>query len=236
MKALTLVSAVMLLALTISVMALIYHMGMPVIDKMQKRAVFEKAKSQFAYIDQKIEEVASEGNHSRRVVNINLPLGRTGVDSTSNALIWEMLSTEPVIPPRTAEYSGNMIAGTNLNTSVHTGSYNGTPAYVLSNSHLTVYLRKLGSQKQTESCTTGDIFLAAYQKDLSEWLPIESINISIDSNPLSTSGQCYTSAERLGDNLPYGMVTLHMFSQYLNYTVRFTLGSGTDFLEVQGSL
>jgi len=232
----TIISAVIFLALTISITALIYQMGMPVIERMQQIAALNRMKAVFSEIDQKIQEIASEGNGSRRVMDLDFTLGRMALDTEKNILFWEIQSKQPLMFPRTAEYFGNMIVGSNLEAKLYEGFYNSTPAWILENSHLRVYIKKIGSPQTKESYNTSDVLLAVYQKDLSEWLPLEYLKITVDENPLSESGTGYTYPERFGEDLPYAQVNAYMNSDYINYTIRFTLESGTDFLKIEGNI
>ncbi len=233
MRGVTIVSAVAFLALTISVTALVYQMGMPLIEKMQQSAALSRMRSAMANVGEKIEEVASEGRGSRRVVDLDFSLGRLGLDAARNMLFWEMNSKHMLMLPRTAEYFGSMVVGSNLNASVYEAGYGGSAAYVLENSHVRAYIRKIGSPGGFESYNISDVLLALYQKDSGKWIPLESLNITIDGNPDSGRGIGYTYAERTGDLLPYGRVEAYMESGYINYTVAFTLESGTDFLKVE---
>ncbi|MHA2065806.1 MAG: hypothetical protein ACXABY_15645, partial [Candidatus Thorarchaeota archaeon] len=76
MKAITMISAVIFFAITISIMALVYNSGMPILEKMQQNAALGKMKTVFSEIDRKIQEVASEGNGSRRVIDMDFTFGR----------------------------------------------------------------------------------------------------------------------------------------------------------------
>jgi hypothetical protein len=233
MKAITMVSAVIFFAITISLMALVYNMGAPVLEKMQQSASLGKMKAVFSEIDGKIQEVASEGNGSRRVVDMDFTFGRIALDSARNILFWEAQSRHALMLPRTAEYFGSMVVGSNLETSVYEGVYQGGDVYVLENSHLIVYLKKVGSKASPVSYSMNDVLMGVYSKDLGEWMPLQSLDVTIDGG--SSSGSGYTYTERTGNMLPYGMVTAYMESG-LTYSVRFTLESGTDFLKIEGTL
>jgi hypothetical protein len=233
MKAITMISAVIFFAITISIMALVYNSGMPILEKMQQSAALGKMKTAFSEIDKKVQEVASEGNGSRRVLDMDFTFGRMAVDSARNILFWEAQSPHILMLPRTAEYFGSMVVGSNLESGVYEGSYKGSDAFVLENSHLRVYLKKVGSKSGHAGYSMNEVLMGVYQKDLGEWMPLESLDITIDGG--SSSGSGYTYVERTGDLLPYGMVTAYMESS-LNYSVRFTLESGTDFLKIEGTL
>ena len=76
MKAVSLISAIVFIAITISAMALIYQIGIPIIQRMQSSAALDRMSSTFSELDKTIERVASEGNGSRRVFDLDTGEGR----------------------------------------------------------------------------------------------------------------------------------------------------------------
>jgi len=233
MRAVTLISAIIFIAITISVVAIVYQSGMPLIERMQQSAALDRMSDAFSDIDSLIRKVAHEGNGSRRVFDLRVIMGRFVIDAARDVLFWQMNTESMIIPPRTAEFFGNLITGSNLESSAYEGDYQGTPAYILENEHLRVYLKKIGSPESRENYNTSDILLAIYQRDLDQWLPLHSMEISINNDPASRSGSGYTFLERSGDFLPYGRVNAYMNSSWGEYYVNLTLESGADFLQIE---
>ena len=233
MKGVTLISAIIFIAITISVVAIIYQSGLPLIEKMQQTAALERMSEAFSDVDNLVQRVAYEGNGSRRVFDLRVDIGRFAVDAINDVIIWQMPTQNMIIVPRVADFFGNLIIGSSLDTSAHEGNYTGTSAYVLENEHLRVYLRKIGTIDSHVSYDTRDLLLAIYQKDTDQWLPLESIEISMDNDPSSESGAGYTILERSGDFLPYGRVNAHMNSAWGRYYVNITLESGADFIQIE---
>ena len=60
-----------------------------------------------------------------------------------------------------------------------------------------------------------------------------TLEITIDDG--SGTGNGYTMLEKTGNALPYGMVSAYMDSTQ-DYFINFTLGSGADFLTIEGGL
>ena len=233
MRAVSLISAIVFIAITISAMALIYQSGVPIIQRMQSSASLDRMTSAFSDLDDTIERVASEGNGSRRIFDLDAGDGRLSLDPDNDELEWVLEAENSILRPRTGRFLGNVASGNNLETSLYEGVHGSFDAYILENEHLRAYIRKVGT---SQSYSTDTLLLDVYNKDLNEWLPMDSLSISLDSQPTSESGTGYTEAERLGTNLPNARVTAFMDSSYANYSITFTLESGADFLLVEGEL
>jgi hypothetical protein len=239
MKALTLLSGVILLALTISAAIIVYMSLVPVIKKMQTAAVIQKMTDTFSELDTVIKEVASQGKGSKRVVSLGINLGKVVVNGSDDVIYWEYETDAPVISPRTRQRFGDLVIGADLKTKAYEANYTFTspdiPSYVMENEHLKVYVRKIGSPSNQESYTTNQLVVGIYQKDLGKWLNNTGfLDIYVDNNVNSKSGTGYTVLEESGSYLPYATVTAFMNSSYAEYYINFTLESGTDFVQIKG--
>jgi hypothetical protein len=235
MKAIALISAIIFIGLTLAVVVIVYNAGMPVVLRMQHAAAVERMKGMFSDIDKIVEDVASEGNGSKRTVSLRFDIGKFSVNGSSDKLYWDFDSESLLASPRTSVGFGNVVFGSKLETSAYEDSYQGTQAYVLENEHIRAYFRKIGSPSSPRAYNTSQLLLAVYQKDLRQWMPLQSLEISLDNNPDSESGTGYTVLEQAGTDLPYATVSTYMGSGYSNYFLNFTLESGADFLEIEGS-
>jgi hypothetical protein len=240
-KCVSLISGVIFLALTISAAFIVYETAVPVIKKMQSAAVIEQMKNTFVELNKIIKKVASEGEGSRRSVDIKIDFGKLVVNETEDVIYWEYETDAPVMSPRTMQTYGDIIIGSNLDTKAYEANYTlvnpEIPAYVMENEHLKVYIRKIGSTTNYENYNTSQLLLAIYQKDLDRWLNNEGfLEISIDNEETSKTGNGYTTLEKTGNFLPFATVTAYMNSSYKKYYINFTLESGTDFLEIRGGL
>ena len=233
MTAVTIISAIVFIAITLSVVAIVYQTGMPLIEKMQQAAALERMSSGFSEIDALIQDVAREGNGSRRTLDLRVDMGRQLVDAQNDMLFWRLDTENMILVPRTADFFGNMIVGSNLGSSAYEEDYQGTPAYVLENDHLRVYVRKIGAPESHADFDTDNLLMGVYQKDLDQWLPIHSMEITINNDPLSVSGSGYTLLENTGEFLPYGRVNVYMDSGWGEYYLNMTLGTGADFIQVE---
>ena len=232
-----LISGVIFLALTISATVIVYQAGVPVVKKMQAASVIDKMQGSFSELDRIIRQVASEGVGSKRTVYLSIDAGQLVINKSQDSVYWTFATDAPILSPRTSQQYGNVIIGSNMDTRLSEGTYDlrspAVNAYILENSHLKAYVRRGGSSASHMSYNTSDLLLGVYNKDMDKWLNNDGFfQVSLDDNQLSTIGTGYTVSEKLGENLPYAVVSAYMNSSYATYWINITLESGTDFLEI----
>lgn len=229
------ISGVLFLAFLIAATAIVYMVGIPIIQNLQCSATVEKMRSSFTDMDKVIQKVSSEGKDSRRIINLNIDEGRLYVSGEEDVIYWTHECEAPLFSPRTFQTFGNIIIGANLETSAYEGQCKGQDSFILENEHLKACFKRIGSPSNFSSYGTTEIVLGMYQKDLGKWLPMQYVEISLDNNQNSTTGEGYTILEKTGYNLPYGEVKAYMESDYgINYNIKFVLESGEDFLIIGG--
>ena len=240
-RGITILSGIIFLALTISATVIVYEAGVPVVKRMQAAAIIERMKETFTELDRITRQVASEGLGSKRTVYLNIDTGKLIVNETEDTIIWEFDTDAFIISPRTTQQFGNIIIGSNMETSAYEGNYTlvspEIECYIMENNHLRVYTRKLGSPTSHVSYNTSNLAVAIYQKDEGVWLNNTGfLEVLLDDSPTSGIGEGYTVLEKTGNHLPYATVTAYMNSSYAQYWINFTLESGTDFLEIGANL
>ncbi len=235
MKGISLISGVLFTAFLITATAIVYWTAVPVIEKIQCATTLEKMKTSLLKFDDVIQTVASEGEGSRRTVNLNIRDGELYVDGGNDTIYWTYECAAPIISPRTFQIMGNLIIGSNLDTKAYESYCRGQEAFVLENEHLRVCLKKIGSARNKTRYNMSDVLISVYQKDTGQVMPLEYLEITLDNNKTSSTGEGYTALSRSGQHLPYGEVTAYMESDYgITYSVKFILESGTDFLIIKG--
>ena len=231
----TLISAVIFIAITISVTSLVYVTAVPAVKKIQDAAIIENMKTAFVQLDKIIREVAAEGKGSKRTVSVNVQEGTLSVNATQNALAWKFDTNVDIISPRSSQSFGNVQVGSQLETSASEGSYGGVAAYILENEFLKVYIRKVGTPSSHTNYSTNQLLLGIDNKVLGQTLNTSNFfEITIDDDQTTKTGTGYTSIDAVGFNLPSATVTAFMNNSKLNYLVNLTLSSSTDFLEIKG--
>jgi hypothetical protein len=239
MKGISIISEVLFLAIVVSLVFLVYAMSAPVIQTMQVSAALEQAESFMLNLDSLIQEVASEREGGRRSFHLSMGAGTVSLGEDNDTIKWVLNSDSPVISPRSMQKLGNLIIGSNLNTMAYEGNHSGQEAYVLENEHLRVFVKKIGSAASHQQYNTSDLLLGVYNKDLSEWLGLDRLEISVDNSTDSTNGTGYTELVEEGNALPYGKVLAHINTSYSftsSYNVTFTLESGADFITLEAEV
>ncbi len=235
MKGISLISGVIFLAFLIVATGIVYWAGIPTIEKIRCAATVDKMKTTFITLDKIIQKVISEGKGSKRTVDINVEGGKLYIDDDNDAIYWEYECNAPIFSPRTFRTIGNIIIGSNLDTSAEEGVCQGESAFILENEHLKVCLKKIGSPENKVYYNISDVLLSIYQKDLNKTMPLEYLEITLDNNKTSSTGYGYTKLENSGKFLPYGEVVAYMESDYgVTYRIRFILESGEDFMIIKG--
>ncbi|MBI4181417.1 MAG: hypothetical protein HY520_00415 [Candidatus Aenigmarchaeota archaeon] len=235
----SLISGIIFLALAIAATGIVYQAGVPLIQDLQAGAAVDRMKVTLSDLDAVIREVAAEGRGSTRTVYITADPGILTVNGSTDTITWELETDAAAVSPRTSQRFGNLVVGSNLESSVTEADFNrsspAAAAYVLENSRLAVYVKKVGSATNSSAIRTDDLVLGIYNKELGSWLDNAGfLDITIDDNEASRSGVGYTLPPATGSNLPAAVVKAYMDTTYVDYTLTFSLESGADFLTIEG--
>jgi len=235
MKGISLVSGTLFLAFLIAATGIVYWTAMPIIDKVQCAATTEKMKSAFIKLDKVIQTVASEGEGSKRTIDLNIEEGDIYINADQDTIYWEYDCDAEIFSPRTSQSFGNVVTGANLDTSAYESTCQGHDGFIIENEHIKACFRKIGSSSNKTRYNMSDILISVYQKDVGAAVPLEYLEITLDDEDTSKTGNGYTSLTGSGYHLPYGEVVAYMESDYgVTYTIKFILESGEDFITIRG--
>lgn len=233
----TLIAGVIFIGLVIAATIIVVQGGLPVVKKIQSASTIEQMKTSFTDLDKIIREVSSEGRGSKRTIQLRIEEGQANINSSDNTLFWVSETDAHIISPRTSQRFGNLVIGSNLETKTSEAQFpfnTSISSFKLENSHIIVYIKKIGTLNNPANFNTNQLVLGIYQKDLREWLSIPGlVKISLDNNILSESGTGWTVLEQTGNHLPYGQVKAFINTSYASYNIIFTLESGTDWIGVE---
>ena len=234
-KGMSIITEVIFLAVIISLIFLVYSIAAPMIYTMQVSSAYEQGKTMMLELDEMIQDVADQRKGGRRSIFVTLGAGTTILDPLTDTMIWVLDTDAMVVSPRSMQQVGNLIIGSNLNAMAYEGNLSGTDAYILENQNMRAYIRKIGSPVSPTSYETKDLLLGVYNKKMYKWMPLDRLEISIDSSPDSMNGIGYTELVTEGYALPWGEVTAHINTSYKfqgNYSISFALESGADFITI----
>jgi len=202
---------------------IVVQTGSPAIAKMQDIAAVDQAKDSFAGLDKVIQDVASEGKGSTRVVPVQIKKGDITIDSANDQIEYGLDTNAEMISPRTRRAVGNLIFGANTNVKV---TDNGTDI-VIENEHLIATFNKTGNSTNFTDVNVGAQIKSIYVKDTNMTFD-GVIHVRIDDTASNEIGTGYVRAEETGSRLARGRVIVHVNNSFADYDVYFTLESGRD--------
>jgi hypothetical protein len=253
------VSAVIYTAIVVVGIGIVLKAGIPAISAMKDVATLSQAKDMLSDLDAYIQEVASEGRGSSRIVPVEIRRGVLTVKGEEDIIDFCLDTKSKIVAPRSVTKEGNLYIASNVELRACEGNTTdclcktGEPScYVMENSYLYVELAKIGDADagikvpyQMEDVVRivqiADGTKTFCNKDYAN-LECEKINISVTVNGgidyVLYGG--YTKLKEAGSYLPYGNVIAYMemynpdLDRNESYEAHFILESKTDFLQIKG--
>ena len=229
------ISAVLYILIAAIAMVIILQAGIPLLNKMRDRTTFERSKGVLSNIDQKIIEVAAEGQGSQRVVPVDIREGNIIVDETNNKLKWELETKSEVIEPRTSLQLGNL----KIYSNIEVDTAETATVYTISNSRVKFVIKKVpvGTTTMNVNQLIQKIY---YLNPPDETEVIGAFTFSI-CDPPALTGKGYTEMIPAGDYNHIGSVKIiaHMLDSDTlgpcgnNYDLELILDSQADFLKTR---
>ena len=220
------IAAVLYIAVTILIVIIVLQAGLPMMRSMRDKAVFERTKDLFVNLNSYIQEVASEGPGSQRIIPIELTSGNLNLEN--NQIMWYLETDSNIIEP------GSKIDIGNIEITSETGvkAYETNCCYILENQVIIANFSKVGTSKYKTNINTSSIInkitYKAKQQSTSGKFIFSLNNV--------TSGIGYTEMLQKGNNLAEASIVAHIENETLNYAIKFTLKPNTDFLIVNSYL
>ena len=202
---------------------IVVQTGSPAIAKMQDIAAVDQAKDSFAGLDKVIQDVASEGKGSTRVVPVQIKKGDITIDSANDQIEYGLDTNAEMISPRTRRTVGNLIFGANTNVQV---TDNGADI-VVENEHIIATFNKTGNSTNYTYVNVSSAIKSIFVKDTN--LTFDgAVRVRIDDTASNEIGNGYVRAEETGARLARGRIIVHVNNSFADYDVYFTLESGRD--------
>jgi hypothetical protein len=195
------------------------------LEQAQSAAALSQAEQVFAQLSTAISEVSREGIGSSRLIQIPSTAGAWQLVPEQD-LIEFSLSTSP-LEPLVRRIRDNLIYISGFDANCSLGNYTGTPAWILENSYLKIYLQKINGT----ALNTANNILALQSKVTNKTIVPADSSIQIDGSTATSSGTGF-SEMRTG-SLPKCRAHFFVNTTTLDYDIFYTLYSGADFLEVE---
>lgn len=227
-----LISSVLYVAIVLTAVMMAFNYGMPVIERMQDTNAITSSIDSFQEVNSLVSTVASEGKYSARTLSLNPDRGQYRFDNETGELYYTLETRSNFISSHTSQRRGNILITSDASVSVNESSVDGTPCYRMENEYLEVCIKNVSEGSNID---TSDILVQAYNKKLEEYLN-STLTVLVNGNEDTITGTGYTEAERIGDNLGRGRVTVTVNSDYgIIYDVHLDLISGSDFIKAEVS-
>ncbi|MBU4246585.1 MAG: hypothetical protein ABIF85_01905 [Nanoarchaeota archaeon] len=202
---------------------IVMQIASPAITKMQDVAAVDQAKDSFANLDKIIQDVASEGRGSTRVVPLQIKKGDITIDSANDMIVYGIETDAEMISPRTRRVVGNLIFSANTNVNV---ADSGTEI-IIENEHIIATFNKSGNATNYTTIDANMVIKSIFLKNANTTFD-GVIKVRIDGSDSNGVGNGYVRAEETGPRLARGRVIIHVNNTFADYDIYYTLESGRD--------
>ena len=196
---------------------------------------FNQGKQIMNTLDATIRELMYEATGAKRVVSLKSP-GEIIVSGKTDKIKYRITSETPLLEPGTKTREGNLLITTGPVMDAYEGDVDddGQTDLVLENDNVLFAIRKIGSPTNMVAINTTNMISLIRNKDLSIDINDPVSGLFIDENDNSAFGTGYTELIDMGEGSTYQSIKIFVQSDAnINYTAIFTLGSGTDFIELE---
>ncbi len=224
------VSAAIYTGLIIATIVLVVQVAMPIIEKMKDVAAVDQAKDMLTVLNKYIQDVASEGKGSTRLVQIQTKRGTLAVVNESDKIEFAIDTAAAIVSPRTKQRIGVLTLAANCEVDVRSNDTH----YMMENSHLNLsFLRYDKNDSNPHLINISNLTTMFYLEDESAHFD-GVIDLEIDGKSV-INGTGYTEVSETGSDLPTGVFIAHInsTSQSIGYDLYFTLESEGDYLTVE---
>lgn len=226
------ITAVMLLGVTVVSTGVVLEVTGPAIDNIQDDSAIDRSVSFLNYVDQRVREVASEGEGSTRTVQVDLDRGEFEVNGSEDTFGYSLETDSASISPQSQTTIGAVQLASNAQVEVSEENVNGEDCFMMESERVEACIKKIGSESNLQSINASELITYYGIKGSGE----KNIDFDVELNedPQSSQGNGYTYTEELGSNQPYGTVwAVINADNNMKYRISFRLYSGADFLSIR---
>ena len=230
-----LIATVLVIMISVIVIGLVIHIGLPAIDRAKESATLNEALQNMRVLDNLIREVMSEGGGSLRSMDLKVSGGTYKVNEQANSIDFEFDMKSDLVRPGTFVQEGNLMVMRGVNTRAYEADLDGDGAteLVLENEVMRVALQKVGSPSSWQSINTKENIKLLNFKETGANVSIADSSIIIDDHAATAAGTGYSKLLETGDHLPKAEALFHISTANIEYDVLYTLQSGADFIIVK---
>lgn len=224
----------MVFLIVFSGIVLVLFLGMPIIERARESSIINEAWENLRLIAKNIEEVASEGVGSLRLISLKVIDGEYKVNEKTNSIEFYYLPKSYSLEPMILK-EGNivLISGKNAIAREYDLDDDGENEIVLENEFIRVGILKKGSRENPEFINTSKLIKLINFKMNDINLTPSDTSILIDDKEESSYGYGYSEALNVNKKTGKAEALVHLNTSYASYEILYTLYSGTDFLIIK---
>jgi hypothetical protein len=217
------ISAILYVMVAVVIMVLVLEAGLPMIKSLQERNAFARIKDTVTSLDQHIEDIASEGRGSQRVIPVEVIDGELRFEE--NDLRWKLETESKVVEPRTRVEQGNIVIASDVDVSAtQTAGF-----HILQNAYILANFTRYGSETNWTDINTSSLLNYIYFKDNDK--TDGTFSFVVNESTSSSNGTGYTKLENVESGITSGIVRAHINATSFEYDIVFTLESKADFIK-----
>jgi len=214
-------SAVIYVMIAVTVMIIVLEAGLPLIEGLTERNAFNKIRDTVVSLDKQIQQIASEGQGSQRVIPIEIFDGE--LQFTDGRLRWKLETESKIVEPRSRVELGNLVIASDVDvTAAALDKY-----FIVENSRIKINFSKIGSADNFSAINTSNIVNDIFYKDNDARTNGTFTFFVNDSSSITGTG--YTVLEDTGSSLTSASVRAHVNTSNMQYDILLTLDSKADF-------
>ena len=215
------VSAVIYVMIAVVVMVIVLEAGLPLIEGLTERNAFNKIRDTLVSVDKQIQQVASEGQGSQRVIPLEIFDGELKIQDEK--LRWKLETDSKLVEPNSRVELGNLIISSDVDVTAATED----SFFVIQNSRIKVNFSNVGSASSFQTINTSAIVNSITFKETGEASSGTFTFFVNDSD--SQNGNGYTILEKTGSGLTSASVRAHINNTAMSYDIVLAVDSKADF-------
>ncbi len=219
------ISAVIFIAIVVTVMVLVLEAGLPMLARLKSGTELVRTEDTMQNLNQHITDVAAEGQGSQRVVPIQIGAGELSV--ANEQLKWKLESDSKLVEPMTYIEKGDLKITTNTDV---TSSEKGN-SFIMENSRILVNFSKIGNTTDWGAMNTSKIINYITFKAKNDRVN-GTFEFRVSNNESSSIGTGTTTLTDAGTNMAAARMVAFVNSTPYDYKIEFTLESNGDFLKI----
>jgi len=187
------ISAIIYVMIAVVVMVIVLEAGLPLIKGLTDRNAFNKIKDTLVLLDKQIQQIASEGQGSQRVIPLEIIDGELSIKNQK--LRWKLETDTRLVESQSRTDLGNLVIASGVDvTSKTVGNY-----FIVENSRIKINFSKIGSPTSFASINTSGIINSVFHKDSDSQTKGTFTFYINDSRSLEGTG--YTKLEEEGTDI-----------------------------------